>query len=86
MQGSTVLIVIGIVMILLGVPLIVLAEKYADWEAKEYNKAVKKDAPKHLKEGTLVVGSVVTGLGCLLVVWGMMHHHKGALPKHMKLK
>ena len=77
---KTVLLVIGLVLLVLGIPLVVVASRYISWEQREYKQLMKKDAPSNLKNATLGVGIALIVLGLGLAVWGSMMHAGVGVP------
>lgn len=74
MLPKTVLGFLGMLMLIMGISCIVVATLYSKWEDKEYKQLKNKDAPKNLKNTTMIVGVVSSVVGALLAIWaGYIH-------------
>lgn len=80
MSAKIIFIVIGSIISLLGIVLLITAKQH-NWEAKEYKKMSKKDAPKNIATVTYIIGGLLTVIGFVLLGWGIAIH-TGHLPNH----
>ena len=75
MSAKVVLIVIGIILLVLGI-LHIIAGVQSKWEDSVYKKLKHKDAPANLKNIIITMGAIVSSIGLVMLVWGLLIHTK----------